>query len=107
MLKLRFHQVLTLISVYSIVLTSCSCPTPHSCVSHSCTHCLAVFPLTLPISPTNAMSSDSIYKTPAMYDIPYVQISTLIIVFIVYSTSGHPEITMNFQTPISKPPEIL
>jgi len=40
----------TIISVYSIVLSSCSCPTPHSCASHSCIHCLAVFPLTLPIS---------------------------------------------------------
>ena len=48
------------ISVYSIVLTSSSCPTPHSCVFHSCTHCLAVFPPTLPISLTNAMSFDSI-----------------------------------------------
>src|SRR5882724_330831 len=77
------------LSVYSIVLASCSCLTLHFCVSHSCTHCLAVFPLALLISQTNAMSSDSIYETPTMYVILYVQITTLIIVFIVYSTSGH------------------
>ena len=77
------------ISVHSIVLTSCSCLTLHSCVFHSCTHCLAVFLLTVLISPTNVLSSDSIYNTPTTYVIWYVWISTLIIVFIVYSTSGH------------------
>ena len=52
------------ISVYSIVLTSCSFPTSHSCVSHSCTHCLAVFQShTSDILILMAMLSDSIYKT--------------------------------------------
>ena len=37
-----------------------------------------------------------------MYVIQYVWISTLTIVFIVYSTSGHPNITLNFQTLISE-----
>src|SRR5882724_4622926 len=96
-----------IISIYSIVLASCSFLTPHSCVSHSSTHCLAVFHLTLPISLTNALLPDSIYKTLTMYVIQYVQISTLTIVFIVYSTSGHPDITLNFWTPISELPEIL
>jgi len=35
-------------------------------------------------------------------DIQYVQILTLIIVFIFYWTSGHPNIILNFQTPISE-----
>jgi len=87
-----------IISIYSIVLTSCSCLTPHSCVSHSCTHCLAVFLLVLPISLTNAQFPDSVYKTVTMYVIQYVWILILTIVFIVYSTSGHPNIILNFWT---------
>ena len=82
------------IPIYSIVLASCSHPTLNSCVSHSCAHCLAVFPLTLLISPTNALLHDSIYKTPTMDVIKNVQISTLTIVLIVYLTSGHSNITL-------------
>src|SRR5882724_6624981 len=55
-------------SLFSISLTSCSCPSLHSCVSSSCIHCLAVFPLALLIS-TNALLPDPTYKTPAMYAI--------------------------------------
>ena len=89
----------TVSSLFSITLVSCFCPSLHSCVSQSCTYCLAVFPLALPISPTNALFPESVYKTLFMYLIQYVQISTLIIVLIVYSTSGHSDITLNFQTP--------
>src|SRR5882724_4478859 len=78
------------ISVYSIVLTSCSFLTSHSCVSHSCTHCLAVFQShTSDIPVLITMLSDSIYQTLNFVCIKHVQISTLIIVLIVYSTSGH------------------
>jgi len=52
------------ISVYSIVLTLVPVLTLHSCVSHSCTHCLAVFwSHTSDIPLLMAMLSDSIYKT--------------------------------------------
>jgi len=36
-----------------------------------------------------AMLSDFLYIDPTLYNIQYVQISTLTIVLIVYSTSGH------------------
>src|SRR5882724_834298 len=78
------------VSHYSISLISCSFPSLHSCVLHSCTHHLAVFPLTSLISLTNALFPDSIYKTLIDVCIQYVQILTLTIVLIVYSTSSSP-----------------
>ena len=48
--------------LFSISLASCSCPSLHSCVSHSCIHCLAVFPLTSSISLTNALFPDSVIR---------------------------------------------
>jgi len=86
MLKFGCYHILTLFP-NSISLTSCSCPSLHSCVSCSCVHCLAVFLLTLPISPTNALLPDSIYKTPLHVIIWHVRIATLVFILIVYSTS--------------------
>jgi len=93
MLKLRCHQVPTLSFVYIIVYLH-SLTTPNLCIS----------PYSDPVSPihvytallcslatlyslTPSYGSDSIYKTPVMYVIQYVWISSLIIVLIVYSTS--------------------
>ena len=73
---------------YSISFVSCFLLCLHSCVSHSYTHCLAVFPLTFPLSPTNALLSDSIYKTPSMYVCDMFKSQHLTIVLIVYSTSS-------------------
>src|SRR5882724_4288901 len=64
------------ISCYSLSLASCSCPTLHSCVS--CSH--------FQYPQLNALLLISVYKTPAYVCIRHVQISTLILVFIVYST---------------------
>jgi len=47
----RSHHLLTLDSTFSLSLVYCSSLTLPTCASHSCIHCLAVFPLTLPISP--------------------------------------------------------
>src|SRR5882724_10688112 len=49
--KLRSHLLPTLISTFSLSLVYCSSLTLPTCASHSCIHCLAVFPFTLPISP--------------------------------------------------------
>jgi len=82
-------------SLFSISLASCSCPSLHCCVSYLYALPCCVSSCTSDI-PTNALFPDSIYKTLFMYDIQYVQISMLIIVLIVYSTSGHSNITLNF-----------
>ena len=108
MLKLVSHHLPTLDSTFSLSLVYCSSPTLPTCASHSCIHCLAVFLLTLLIFPfshllhfryphshifctsnilINAMFPDSIYKTPFYVCIQHVQISTLILILIVYSTS--------------------
>src|SRR5882724_6132658 len=49
--KLGRHPFLTLICTFSLSLIYCSSLTLPTCASHSCTHCLAVFPLALLISP--------------------------------------------------------
>jgi len=90
-LKLGCHQYQPYISVYSIVPVPVPVPFQHHIPVFSfCTHCLAVFQSHTSISPIlMAMLSDSVYKTLTLYLIWYVWISTLIFVFIVYSTSGH------------------
>ena len=92
--ELLFHAQTQLLSSpdpvshYKISLTSCFLQSLHSCVFHSCTHCLAVFPLEILISPTNALFPDSVYKTLIHVCIQYVWILTLTIVLIDYSASS-------------------
>src|SRR5882672_1122353 len=62
-----------------------------SCVSYPCNIALL---FTLLISPTLAMSLNSIYKTLIHVCIRHVQISTLTIVLIVYSTFGHSQTSL-------------
>src|SRR5882724_2090256 len=80
------YPPLTLSPVYSISLASCSCPTLLSCVSPSCNIAFLCFLLTLTIPRPNALLPILVYKTPAYVCIRHVRISTLILVFIVYST---------------------
>src|SRR5882724_2957548 len=82
------YRFLTLNLVYSIILNPCYLLSLHSCVSHSCIHCLTVIPLALLISPTNPMFFNSMYQTPVHIGIGQVAILTLNIVLIVYSTSS-------------------
>ena len=77
-LEFLFHTQTQMLSspnpVFSISMSLASCflPSLHSCVSHSCTHHLAVFPLALLISLTYALFPDSIYKTLVHVCIQYV-----------------------------------
>src|SRR5882724_2322069 len=76
----------TLSLVYSLSLTSCFCLTLLSCVSHSCNIALLCSLLHFQYPRPNALFPILVYKTPAYVCIQHVQISTLILVFIVYST---------------------
>src|SRR5882672_1500683 len=63
-----------------------------SCVSYPCNIALL---FKLLISPTLAMSLNSIYKTLIHVCIQHVRILTLTIVLIVYSTSGHSQTSLH------------
>src|SRR5882724_6878899 len=115
MLKLGSHHLPTLDSTFSLSLVYHSSPTLPTCASHSCIHCLAVFLLTLPISPlshllhfqySDQMFTDSVYKTLLHVIIQHVLISIwtliLLIVYLTSLTTSEP-LSSDFQ----KPPEII
>src|SRR5882724_8764528 len=76
----------TLSLVYSLSLASCFCPTLLSCVSHSCNIAFLCSLSHFQYPQPNALFPILVYKTPAYVCIQHVQISTLILVFIVYLT---------------------
>src|SRR5467141_5261442 len=89
--------------MYLVPLQACEYP----CIPILCFLCFLCYPVSpLPVHIAllcsvprfryprpNAMSLDSIYKTPTHVCIRHVRILTLIIVLIVYSTYGHSKIT--------------
>jgi len=83
------YHILTLFPI-SISIASCSCLSLHSVCLYSCKHCLCCVLSHTSDIPAICSLPDSIYKTLSMYVIWYVQILTLIIVLIVYSTLVHP-----------------
>ena len=108
MLKLRCYQVPTLSLVYSIVFLHIL-STPDLCISPYSNPVLPIhvyITLLCSLSHTHilqlpAMFSDSIYKTLYHVCIRHVRVLTLIIVLIVYLTSGHSNITLSIPNSIN------
>jgi len=96
MLKLRCYQVPP---CFLFSISSCSCLSLHSWVSNHVyiSHCVFFSDFWYP---QLMLCSLTLYiRFLFMYVIWYVWILTLTIVFIVYSTSGHPTSLLNFQLP--------